>query len=495
MSRIARASAIVLLLLAGACSDGKSAKPSHPVVLIGLDGLEWSVAKPLLQRGEMPNLRRLIESGTSGYLYTFKPTYSPSVWTTIATGKTREQHGVLQFLREDEKPYASSNRRGKALWNIASDYGLKTLCVGWWITWPAEEIEGWMVAPYSAAGQNADMWKGNLRKGGDLADQTWPRSLIDEVYPIAERLTDPAGQWPDFDRNFFGGVELEKLREPERKLVAHTRWSSSADGTFAGIAESLLSRPEVKPDLTMLYLGGTDVSAHRFWRYRDSGGYEYEIPPDSIEELRDVIDRFYRWSDAAIGRVLARLPADANVIVCSDHGFHASLKTMQEIELTQSGQGPIDPLAAYSGHHQDAPPGIIVCAGPDFRAGEGAAAVLDSASRAPILDAGWVYDVAPTVLYLLGIPGGVTMAAPYGGPLLKAVVRPETRAARPAETAVDHDLGFRPPSDDSPSASAAADRAFTDQLGQLGYLTNTLDEAHQDVGPASRPKGNSVDKK
>jgi len=74
------------------------------LLFIGLDGANWTVARPLIERGELPNLARLMAEGHSGPLHslrTYRPTagrwgwWSAVVWATIATGYREEKHGIL----------------------------------------------------------------------------------------------------------------------------------------------------------------------------------------------------------------------------------------------------------------------------------------------------------------------------------------------------------------------------------------------------------------
>ncbi len=442
------------------CS-GKKAHPEHPVVLIGVDGMEWKVMGPLVRDGKLPNLRKLIERGVVGHLATFNNNaLSPVIWTTIATGTGPAAHGIVNFLDRDGTPFTSNSRRGKALWNIASDYGLKTICVGWWVTYPAEEINGFLVAPYSAAGQNAENWKGNLRDGKDLADQTWPRDLIDEIFPIAARLNDKE-RFLQIDAPYFGGVDLGKLDEVEDHMIAQTRWSELADESFTQIATHLLREKEKNPNLTMVYLGGPDVSSHRFWRYRSPKEFQYEIPAEAIAELNEIIHRFYIRTDELIGQVLAAAPADANVIVCSDHGFHAEFRDKPH------------PLG-LSGHHLDGPPGVFIAAGPAVQDGPGRDVLAaKEAARSPLPNLGSVLQVAPTVLYLLDIPAGRNMESPNGGKLLHSIVTPAALTQRPIADAIEsHDLDFRAPS--RPKAISEGDSAGIQKwMEELGYLQST----------------------
>ena len=93
----------------------------------------------------------LIERGVRGNLATLDPPFSPMLWTSIATGKTADQHGIVHFTqpREDgitARPVLGLGRKVKALWNILSQEGMRSNVVGWYASHPAEPIAGVMVS-------------------------------------------------------------------------------------------------------------------------------------------------------------------------------------------------------------------------------------------------------------------------------------------------------------------------------------------------------------
>ena len=73
------------------------------VAIIGLDGADWDFALPMIRRGELPNLARLRREGAYGKMRTNTPPLSPLLWTTIATGKSPDIHGINDFLVLDSK--------------------------------------------------------------------------------------------------------------------------------------------------------------------------------------------------------------------------------------------------------------------------------------------------------------------------------------------------------------------------------------------------------
>src|SRR5262249_53226948 len=100
----------------------------------------------------------------------------------------------------------------------------------------------------------------------------------------------------------------------------------------------------------------------------------------------------------------------------------------------------------FSGDHFDAPPGILVAAGPGIRPG--------------VIEGARLQDIAPTVLALLGLP----VARELPGRVLRELV------------AAPLDVAFVPTYRDlqrDPSSSPAArdlDSAVHERLRALGYL-------------------------
>lgn len=121
------------------------------VLLIGWDAADWKIIGPLIAKGEMPSLKSLIDRGVYGNMSTMNPPYSPMLWSTVATGKTPDKHGVLGFIEilpnlKGIRPVSASSRKSRALWNIFHNQGLKSNLVGWWPSFPAEPINGNIVS-------------------------------------------------------------------------------------------------------------------------------------------------------------------------------------------------------------------------------------------------------------------------------------------------------------------------------------------------------------
>ena len=444
-----------VILLASMLGCSGAPKPLR-VLFIGVDGLEWSVIVPMVQEGQLPHLRALMERGVYGKLETLDPTLSPVIWTTIATGKLPEKHGVHHFYLLDPKTremrlYNSSDRRVRALWNILSDHGLRVHVVGWFLTYPAEPIRGFMVSQYTSLQRALKLWKGTLEEG--IPHQTYPESFLEQLKPEIQAAADEARV---LQKRLFGGDVSGSSGELETKLVQHTVWAVEADTLYARIAEKII-RADPAFDFMAVYFGATDVAAHRFWRYYRPEGFSFPPSPQKRDRFGKVVPDTYRMADEWIGRLLALCGNDVTVFVVSDHGMypikqHVNFDNLQTVQQMNSA----DHLNAARA------PGVIVAAGPGIRkGGEGS---LDGLELATIERRGSVLDITPTLLYLLGVPVGRDM----DGGLMEAVLDPAFRE-RHALLEVD--------TDEKPQADAGAvpldegmDREMLERFKSLGYI-------------------------
>lgn len=443
--------AVVFVVAAIFWSMQPTCRPEAPVLLICVDGLEMSVLRPMLDRGELPNLAALIDRGVFGYLTTFAPAKSPVVWTTVATGKEARKHGITDFIDLASKgPFTSNARRVKALWNIADDNGLTCNVVGYWNTWPAEEIDGRVVSQFSSSTQRQyqNMVKGSLFR--DLDGATWPPGYIDEIWPTVAASTSSERLLENVSIPVFGDLRGRAFPEEVEDLVKSSFWSFEADAGYHAVACRLFERNPA--DLNIVYYGGPDVIAHRFWRYRQPEFYSYEIPENEIAVFGGSIEKYYSLMDRMIGDLVGRFADGTRILVLSDHGMHPDF-----------ADGTVDGTKTnLSAHHLDGPAGILIAAGAGFRTmGE-----LEANPNGPEPAAlGSVFDIAPTVLYLLDIPAGRDM---HLGKVLKHLLAPAQIQNRAIEFVESHDEGFRPPT--RSLSSEDADREFRDRMRKLGYL-------------------------
>ena len=456
MKRIALAGPLLALL--AACSS----KSEPPVIVLGVDGMEWSVAEALLAAGRMPHLQRLLDEGVGGTLRTLEPTFSPSLWTTIATGRMPQEHGIPFFSELDPQtgmpkegglPYTSECRRVPAIWNLAGEAGKDVLAVGWWVSWPAEAVpNGRIVASYAAQGQGALLWKPGVWKDG-LPELTWPPSLAGGIAPRLEEGA-PDGPYAAAQLARYGfspreWMEQQRLYGDERGREVSFRSTWVGDRTHQQIFLDQLARGVA--DLNLVYFGNLDVVGHMFWRYHEPAPYRYPIPPERVAFFGEHVKKAYEDVDAWIGEILAALPPERVVMLVSDHGMAAYRLN--------------NPADRNSGHHERGEPGCFVLSG----TGVARRGLLPAAERR----VGTILDVAPTLCDLLGIPALQEMSTldPQGRRVeyrsLRALMTPEWQAERELAQRVPSPPFRAPLPPREPVAGAS--ELFNQTFAELGY--------------------------
>lgn len=412
------------------------------ILLIGWDAADWEMIDPLLQSGQMPALAQLIKGGVRGNLATLQPVLSPMLWTSIATGKRADKHGICGFT--EPLPDAngigsvrSTSRKCKAIWNILSQRGFKSNIVGWFATNPAEPINGVMVTDQFFHPPMKGESPGAIRTESVHPSQLAPpattlrvttESLIaEDLLPFIPRL-----------------AEID-LKKDDRPLKLARRLARAA--SVQNIATALIqSEPW---NFMGVYYDAIDQFGHEFMPYhapRMNGVSERDF-----ELYQEVMRGCYRFHDMMLHALLQYVDDETTVMLISDHGYECGRRRPP---LDQGKQDP-------EGCHR--PFGIVCLKGPGLKQNDR----LYGAS---------VLDVTPTVLTLLGLPIGSDMD---GRPWLEAFEKP-TRPERifSWEGVGNDKAGLH--TEHSRQDPAEAAQAI-EQLVELGYIAAPGEDVRETV--------------
>jgi predicted AlkP superfamily phosphohydrolase/phosphomutase len=189
-------------------------------------------------------------------------------------------------------------------------------------------------------------------------------------------------------------------------------------------------------DLTMTYLQGIDVVSHGFWKFYRPDAFRVS----DIEKwnLGEIIPRYCEYIDSKIAEILANVDDDTVVIVCSDHGFEDWVADMKK-----------ETYWYLSGNHKAN--GIFVMKGPHVKKG------------VRLKDA-HVLDIAPTILYLMGLQ----VASDMEGRVLTGALESQFLTQNPIFYVPTYE-GDGPRGDATPMASPV-DEQEMDRLRALGYI-------------------------
>ncbi|MCD4652661.1 alkaline phosphatase family protein [bacterium] len=285
------------------------------VCFIGVDALTWDILNPMLDNGELPNFRKLIAGGSKG---TFDSAddrlFSPRIWTTMATGKIPEKHGILFFLidpiqaQNTGKTAGSDLRNCLAVWNILSFFNRSIHVSNYMVTWPAEKITGTRISDYYYMGNGTYP----LAIGKKLKSYHFEKRYRDLH---VNRLNERFFPW------YTGKKKKNILTKNKNIKVINLRECIRRDEIT--LEESLEMFDKDLPDLSMIYLRSVDIASHFYWKYSQLPKSDSRLDglETEIERFQDTIPEVYRWADECVGKIVEKFPSDTMFILVSDHGF------------------------------------------------------------------------------------------------------------------------------------------------------------------------------
>ena len=469
--------ALTAILSVAGCGrdDGIARDLGTRAVVIGIDGADWKVIDQLIAEGGMPHFAALRERSAWGQIETLHDiALSPVIWTSVATGKTAVKHGITWFMVDQPDgtrvPIRSHNRKVKAIWNILAEHDRKPMALGWWATFPAEDVgEGAMVS--DALGFHGF---GATARDGDDLKKTHPPELfarLDPLVPPEQQLHhDFVNRFVDISADDYRAEMFDPARYPERNpknpIHLFQQYATTAQG-YTAISEELLANRDY--DLFMVYFEQVDSFSHLFMKY-DEPRLPWIENDRAFERYRGVVREWYRYQDEILGRLLAEIDLDDTaVFILSDHGFKSGDRRIRS-------QSTVDARRAHLDHETH---GIFLAAGPHIRSG----VEIEGAS---------VLDLTPTLLHYLGFPvakdmDGKVLADVFDerfakkNPIRYITTYEGTGASaetRTAETAGDHD-----------AAEAEKNLAALRSLGYVGDLPAAADVAE---APAPGAEGGTT---
>src|SRR5262249_29828572 len=75
------------------------------VVVLGLDGLDYTLTEQMLAEGKLPHMEALRKQGCFKPLGTTLPSISPVAWSSFQTGTNPGKHNIYDFLTPDLDTY------------------------------------------------------------------------------------------------------------------------------------------------------------------------------------------------------------------------------------------------------------------------------------------------------------------------------------------------------------------------------------------------------
>jgi predicted AlkP superfamily phosphohydrolase/phosphomutase len=358
------------------------------LVMLLLDGASLDYILPRVAEGRLPAFSRLLDKAALMDLATVRPTQPDPVWAAVATGMYPSKNGVrsaasyyarndrravdllpdhclshilvrLGFIRDE--PNASTTWRTRPLWSIVSGAGVPVGVVRWPLTYPAEELNGFLITDrfHQLVGSIADF----------------------------DRAASPPEVLPALESAFMRPVDVSDVmpasagsrdQSPEVSALRRDRLYSRAMHELAA---------DVHPRFTALRYDGLDVVGHYYLRYTQPRTF-HDIPEEDRRRFSQIIDRYYGFIDSEVAAALDALRPGDLLMVVSGFG-------MQPMNPVKHAVGRLLGDPDFSGTHERAPDGFLIAYG--------------TAARPGPRQRGSIVDVAPTALYFLGLPAARDM--------------------------------------------------------------------------------------
>ncbi|MCF7803272.1 MAG: alkaline phosphatase family protein [Candidatus Marinimicrobia bacterium] len=290
--------------------------PDPEFLVIGLDGLPYSLLADLCQSGVTPNLNRLIQAGHSASINSSIPDVSSTAWASFMTGTNPGTHGVYGFFEARSDNYSlhfldSNDIKAPTLWERLSDSRKKSLVINVPQTYPAREVDGVLISGFVTP---------------DLQKAVWPKSLLPALKDLDYSV--------DVDA-WLAREDMDKFMEDlfrvlERRVeTIHYLWDRESW------------------DIIMAVFTGTDRLQHYLWDAVVDEGHQYHAQ----------VMEFYHILDGAVGTLTDKAGEDTGIIILSDHGFtgiekelnlNAWLQIQGYLEFTTESPESLEDMAPES---------------------------------------------------------------------------------------------------------------------------------------------------
>lgn len=265
-------------------------------LLLGLDGVTYSVLDPAFAAGHMPKLRSLLDSGAQGVLTSTVPPYTPPGWTSIFTGVNPGRHGIFGFTlgnaQRNDGLVRLDRVKAPAIWNAANAQGRAIGLFNVPMTYPPPPVEGFAVA-------------------GMLTPEGGGKTPENFTYPddVATTILQRLGAYEidievNYDQDWKSTAIIERL---SRNLSLKRR-------ALAALLEDHDSLP-----LLFAVLEAPDRLMHVHYKYIDPTCEHFDR--SEAAPIRERIWAFFDEMDDMIGDAISWAGPDGHIVTMSDHGF------------------------------------------------------------------------------------------------------------------------------------------------------------------------------
>jgi len=264
------------------------------IVILGIDGGTWDLILPWVEQGRLPNFSFLLKEGTWGALQSTIPPVTAPAWTSFLTGKNPGQHGLYNFFELNPDTYGieyscAASRKAKTIWRILGDQGKRVGVVNVPMTYPPEEVNGYMISGMDTPDEDSSF--------------IYPPALKEDIWRDVGKI--------QMDIHHLGYMTNDGKRELVLKEFIEQEQNR---------LKLILYLMEKEPvDVFMVVFNAVDQAQHHFWHYMDPAHPHFDAK--GAKKFGEAIFSIYQCIDEIIGQLLKKISAQTTVVLMSDHGF------------------------------------------------------------------------------------------------------------------------------------------------------------------------------
>lgn len=252
-------------------------------VLVGLDGVPFTLLEKLIEDGVTPNIGSLAAVGENRFkqMDASLPEISSVSWSSFMTGTNSGRHGIYGFMDLRPNSYrmyfpSYPDLKAEPIWDTLAKEGKRTVVINLPGTYPARPHNGVLVSGFVAI---------------DINKAVHPVSIFPALKSMGYRIDVDTAKATDADHLYR---DLDETLTARERAFQHF-WKNE------------------EWDLFIAIITGTDRLQH----------FQWDAIADAAHPNHQRAMDYYAKVDGVVGRLIGKLGEQDALYMMSDHGFCA----------------------------------------------------------------------------------------------------------------------------------------------------------------------------